>query len=67
MTIWVIVIHLATVGGVPVLPNERPRGFMLKQECNSQIPEAKRRWEQLGMPPPEKISCEALQMDGGWK
>ncbi len=67
MTIWVMVISLGLVGGVPVLPKERPRGFILKQECVSQIAEAKRRWEALGMPPPEKITCEALQIDGGWK
>ena len=67
MTIWVIVIHLAMVGGVPVLPKERPQGYLLKQDCMGRIPEAKRRWEGLGLPPPEKITCEVLEMSSGWK
>lgn len=67
MTIWVMVISLGLVSGIPVLPKERPQGYVLKQDCIARIPEIKRRWEALNMPPLEKISCEALQMDGGWK
>lgn len=67
MTIWVIVIHLALVGGVPVLPNERPQGYLLKHDCVARIAEIKRRWDALGLPAPEKITCETLEMSAGWK
>jgi hypothetical protein len=67
MTIWVIVIHLALVGGVPVLPKERPQGYLLKPDCTARIPEIRRQWEALGLPPPERITCETLEMSAGWK
>ncbi len=62
MTIWVIVISLAVVGGVPVLPNERPQGYLLKQDCVARVPEIRRRWDALGLPPPVKVTCEVLEM-----
>lgn len=62
MTIWVIVFHLNAVSGVPVLPKERPQGFLVKQECSARIPEMRRRWEAMSLPSLERVTCEVLEM-----
>lgn len=62
MTIWVMVFHLNAMSGVPILPMERPQGYLLKADCVARIPEAKRRWVVLGLPAFEKATCEILEM-----
>ena len=62
MPIWVMVFHLNTISGVPVLPKERPQGYLLKADCVARIPEAQRRWDALGLPALVKTSCEVLEM-----
>ncbi len=62
MTIWVILFSLSAASGVPVLPKERPQGFLLKQDCVSQIPAMRRRWEAMSLPPIERATCEVLEM-----
>lgn len=62
MTIWVIVFYLNAVSGVPILPKERPQGFLLKKECVERIPEMKKRWETIGMMTPQSATCEALEV-----
>ncbi len=63
MTIWVIVFTIsASLGGVPILPKERPQGFLTKPDCVAKIPEMKRRWEAMGLPAIEKATCEVLEM-----
>ena len=65
MTIWVIVLSLAALpgaSGVPILPKERPQGFLTKQECVAQIPSMRRRWDGLSLPAIEKATCEILEM-----
>lgn len=65
MTIWVIVFALVAmpgVSGVPILPKERPQGFLTKPDCIAKIPEMKRRWEGMSLPAIEKATCEVLEM-----
>ncbi len=62
MTIWVILFSLTAASGVPVLPKERPQGFLTKQDCVSQIPAMRRRWETMNLPAIEKATCEVLEM-----
>lgn len=60
--VWVIVFALSNISGIPVLPKERPQGYLSKADCTAHIPEMKRRWIALGMPEPTKTSCEILEM-----
>ncbi len=62
MTIWVIVFHFATISGVPIMPLERPQGFVLQKDCMARIPEMRRRWDALKLPPLVTASCEVLEM-----
>ena len=62
MKIWVMVFALSNISGVPVLPKERPQGYLLKADCDARIPEMKRRWLAIGLPAPIKTSCEILEM-----
>jgi len=62
MKILVIVFTLSNISGVPVLPKERPQGYLLRADCEARIPEMRRRWVALGLPVPVKISCEVLEM-----
>lgn len=62
MKIWVIVFALSNISGVPVLPKERPQGYLLKADCDARIPEMKRRWAALGLSSLIGASCEILEM-----
>ena len=62
MKIWVIVFALSNISGVPVLPKERPQGYLLKADCDARIPEMKRRWAALGLPALVNATCQILEM-----